>query len=454
MSDKIILIVDDEPNIRTSLKGVLEDESFKVYTASSGEEALENLQKIKPDVILLDVLMPGGIDGIETLRRIKSLEPDSAVIIITGHGTIDMTVNAMEMGALDFIEKPLSIDRILMRIEQALEKKKLREENISLKKEIDERFQIIGESLPMRELAMKIMQVAPTNSRVLIMGENGTGKELVARAIHRNSKRSDKPFIQVNCAAIPDELIESELFGHEKGAFTGAIARTQGKFEQANGGTILLDEIGDMSLRAQSKVLRALETQEFAKIGGKDIIHVDVRVIAATNKNLRKEVDEGRFREDLFYRLNVIPIYVPPLRERTEDIPLLVTYFLNRFCIEHGKREKRITPSAMYLLQQYSWPGNVRELKNVVERLVIMVPGDIIDVSDLPTDIVGHISENFTPSSLELKDARNEFEKKYILQVLRANNWNISETANQLGIERTNLYRKMKQYNITRESNN
>lgn len=454
MSDRTILIVDDEPSIRSSLKGVLEDEDFKVYTANSGEEALEKLQSLKPDVILLDVLMPGGIDGIETLRRIKNIEPDSAVIIITGHGTIDMTVTAMEMGALDFIEKPLSVDRILMRIEQALEKKKLKEENISLKKEIDERFQIIGESLPMRELATKIMQVAPTNSRVLIMGENGTGKELVARALHRNSRRSDKPFVQVNCAAIPDELIESELFGHEKGAFTGAIARTQGKFEQANGGTLFLDEIGDMSLRTQSKVLRVLETQEFTRIGGKDIIHVDVRVIAATNKNLRKEVDEGRFREDLFYRLNVIPIYVPPLRERKEDIPLLVAYFLNRFCIEHGKREKRISPSAMQILQQYNWPGNVRELKNIVERLVIMVSGDVIEVSDLPSDIIGQISDDIGFPNLELKDARNEFERKYILQVLRANNWNISETANQLGIERTNLYRKMKQYNITRESNN
>ncbi|MEK7398111.1 MAG: sigma-54 dependent transcriptional regulator [Candidatus Poribacteria bacterium] len=315
MSDKKILIVDDEPNVRSSLKGVLEDEDFIVLTASNGEESLEIIPKEKPDVILLDLLMPNGIDGIETLKRIKALNLETVVIMISAHGTIDMVVKAMELGALDFIEKPLSAERILIRLDQAIEKNKLQTENILLKKEIDERLQIIGESPVMRDLAGKIMYVAPTNSRVLILGENGTGKELVAKAIHKNSKRSDRPFVQVNCAAIPDELIESELFGHEKGSFTGAISRTQGKFEQANNATLFLDEIGDMSLRTQSKVLKAIEDQVFTRIGGKESIKVDVRVISATNKDLRREFEQGKFREDLYYRLNVIPIYVPPLRE-------------------------------------------------------------------------------------------------------------------------------------------
>jgi two-component system nitrogen regulation response regulator NtrX len=280
------------------------------------------------------------------------------------------------------------------------------------------------------------------------MGENGTGKELVARAIHRNSRRRDQPFVQVNCAAIPDELIESELFGHERGAFTGAIASTQGKFEQANGGSILLDEIGDMSLLTQSKVLRVLEEQEFVRIGGKDVIKVDVRVIAATNKDLNAEVQEDRFREDLFYRLNVIPLYVPPLRERSEDIPLLATYFLARFCRENGKREKKLSQEAMSLLQTYRWPGNVRELKNLVGRLVIMTASDVIDASDLPDNFMDHPPPM---SSLTLRKARNEFERKFILQALRLNDWNITAAASQLGIERTNLHRKMRQHNISRE---
>ncbi len=300
MGNMTFLVVDDEPGIRSSLKGVLEDEGFQVFTAASGEEGLEQIAEIKPDVVLLDVLMPSGIDGIETLRRIKGSGSDAAVMMISGHGTIEMAVTAMELGALDFMEKPLSVDRILIRLNQALEKKKLQEENILLKKERDERYQMIGESPAMHNLTAKIQQVAPTNSGVLIMGENGTGKELVARAIHRNSKRSNQPFVQVNCAAIPEELIESELFGHERGSFTGAIASTQGKFEQADGGTILLDEIGDMSLRTQSKVLRILEEKEFTRVGGEKPIRVDARVIAATNKDLNTEVKKGNFREDLF----------------------------------------------------------------------------------------------------------------------------------------------------------
>ena len=451
MSDKTILIVDDEPSVRSSLKGVLEDEDFKVFTAKSGEEAIEMMPKTMPDVILLDVLMPGGIDGIETLRRIKAFNADTIVIMFSAHGTIDMAVKAMELGALDFVEKPLSVEPFLIRLNQAIEKKQLQNENLMLKREIDERFQIIGESTVMRDLATKIMHVAPTNTRVLIFGENGTGKELVTRAIHRNSKRSDRSFIQVNCAAIPDELIESELFGHEKGAFTGAITRTQGKFEQANGATLFLDEIGDMSLRTQSKVLKAIEEQEFTRIGGKEPIKVDVRIITATNKDLKKEVEQGKFREDLFYRLNVIPIYVPPLRERIEDIPLLVTYFLSKLSVENGVREKRMSQSAMKLLQSYKWPGNVRELKNLIERLVIMVPSDTIEASDLPSSFLEH-SRSMQLSPMELKKARNDFERDFIIQMLEASNWNITETAQKLGIERTNLHRKMKQYNINRKS--
>jgi two-component system nitrogen regulation response regulator NtrX len=449
MPKMTFLVVDDEPGIRSSLKGVLEDEGFEVFTASSGEEALKRLDEIEPDFILLDVLMPSGIDGIETLRRIKEKGSEAGVMMISGHGTIEMAVTAMELGALDFIEKPLSIDRILIRLNRALERKKLQEENIALKRERDEQFRIIGESPSMKELITKIQQVAPTKGRVLIMGENGTGKELVARAIHRNSNRSDKPFIQVNCAAIPDELIESELFGHEKGAFTSAVAATVGKFELANGGTILLDEIGDMSLLTQSKVLRVLEQQEFTKVGGNELIKVDVRVIAATNKDLNEEVKKGNFREDLFYRLNVIPIYVPPLRERVEDIPLLAEYFMKKFCRENGKREKRISQKAMELLKAYSWQGNVRELKNLIERLVIMVPSDSIEASDLPDDFMGLPKPI---SSMTLKEARNEFERKFIIQALKKNDWNITETATQLGIERTNLHRKMRQHDINKDS--
>lgn len=450
MGDMTILVVDDEPGVRSSVKGVLEDEGFRAFTASSGEECLEQLTKLKPDVVLLDVLMPSGIDGIETLRRIKEMGSDVAVIMISGHGNIDMAVEAMELGALDFIEKPLSIDRMLIRLSQALEKKKIQEEYWLLKKEMDERYQMVGESRVMRELVSRVQQVAPTNSTVLIVGENGTGKELVARAIHRNSKRNGQPFVQVNCAAIPDDLIESELFGHEKGAFTGAIASVKGKFEQADGGTIFLDEIGDMSLRTQSKVLRVLEEKDFTRIGGRDIIQVDVRVIAATNKDLNVEVQEERFREDLFYRLNVIPIHVPPLRERPEDIPLLANHFTSRFCRENGKREKRFSQEAMELLQTYKWPGNVRELKNLIERLVIMVPSNDIKASDLPDS---PMEEYISASSMKLREARNEFERRFILQALQRNDWNITETANQLGIERTNLHRKMRQHDINRENN-
>lgn len=450
MYDQTILIVDDEPSVRAILRDVLEDEGFKAFAVSSGEEALEKIPELSPDVVLLDVLMPGGIDGLETLRRIKASNFDTIVMMVSAHGDIEMAVKALELGALDFIEKPLTVERMLVRLDQAFEKKKLQTENIMLKKEFDERYQIIGESQAMRDLSSKIMYVAPTNSRVIIFGENGTGKELVARAIHKNSRRTDKPFVQVNCAAIPDELIESELFGHEKGSFTGATSRTQGKFEQANGATLFLDEIGDMSLRTQAKVLKVIEEQEFTRIGGRNPIRVDVRIIAATNKELKKEVEQGNFREDLFYRLNVIPIYVPPLRERTEDIPLLITYFLVKFSVENGVREKRISQSAMKILQSYQWPGNVRELKNLIERLVIMVSSDTIEPSDLPNNLLSN-PRPLPSEEMDLKKAKNDFERDYIIQVLEANDWNITEASQKLGIERTNLHRKIRQYNISRD---
>ncbi|MFQ6039642.1 MAG: sigma-54-dependent transcriptional regulator [Candidatus Poribacteria bacterium] len=443
-----ILIIDDEPNVCSSLQGILEDEGYTAYTAQSGEEGLEQLARRDANIVLLDILMPGGIDGIETLRRIKSDYPDAGVIMITGHGTYEYALEAGKLGALDFIEKPLSIDKVLVRIEQALEKRRLEAENVQLKQEVEERYRLIGESPAMQEIKRTIARVAPTNGRVLITGESGTGKELVARAIHNQSLRRDGLFVPVNCAAIPQELIEAELFGHERGAFTGATHRRIGRFEQADGGTLFLDEIGNMSLQTQAKVLRSIETQEFERIGGKNTIKVDTRIIAATNKDLDAEIKEDNFREDLYYRLNVIPIDIPPLRRRKKDIPLLAEHFLVQFCRENNKSKKRLSTEAMKILERYSWPGNVRELRNIIERLVIMSRGDVIEVDDLPQDLE-ETMEHRTPGSL--RDARRQFESDFIRQYLENNNWNIAKTARQLGIERTNLYRKMRQYDISRD---
>ena len=442
-----ILIIDDEPSVCASLQGILEDEGYTVYTAQSGEAGLDMLEHKDAHLVLLDILMPGGMDGIETLQRIATEYPDVGVIMITGHGTFDYALKAGELGALDFIDKPPSLEKVLARIEQALENMRLAAENVQLKQQVADRYTLIGQSHAMQDILNKIAQVAPTNGRVLITGESGTGKELVARAIHNQSLRSTEMFVPVNCAAIPQELIEAELFGHERGAFTGATSRRIGKFEQADHGTLFLDEVGNMSAQTQAKVLRVLELQEFERIGGKNTIRVDARVIAATNKDLAAEIRDGNFREDLYYRLNVVPIDILPLRQRTEDIPLLVKHFLTQFCRENNTPNKKISPATMRKLQKYDWPGNVRELRNMVERLVIMTRGDVINLEDLPADLE---KTTIQKTSGSLKDARSEFERNFILHHLEANKWNITDTARQLGIERTNLHRKIRQYDIMR----
>ncbi|MEK7741767.1 MAG: sigma-54 dependent transcriptional regulator, partial [Nitrospirota bacterium] len=382
MSKPVILIVDDEEGIRESLSGILEDEGYDVLTADSGEEAVKILRETSPDLIFLDIWLT-GMDGIKTLQEIKAMKPDVPVIMISGHGSIELAVKATQTGAYDFLEKPLSLERVLLVSKRAIEKRTLERENIALKENLTRKWKLVGESQKIRDLREQMEMAARSNSRVLIFGESGTGKEVAARLLHEKSPRDGKPFVEVNCAAIPQELIESELFGHEKGSFTGAFEKKNGKFELADGGTLFLDEIGDMSLQTQAKVLRVIETQEFQRVGGNKNINVDVRIIAATNKDLREEVKKGSFREDLFFRLNVIPLFVPPLRERKEDIPLLVEYFLDSLAAEYGKPPRKILPEALKYLQSYDWPGNVRELKNVIERLVIMTPSNIIDAKNL-----------------------------------------------------------------------
>jgi two-component system nitrogen regulation response regulator NtrX len=446
MAGEHVLIVDDEPAIQSALRGVLEDEGYRVTAVGSGAEAIGVVGDETPDVVFLDIWMP-GLDGLDTLAEIKRVRPETAVVMISGHGTIETAVKATRLGAYDFIEKPLSLDKTLVILDRALEHARLESENASLREKLDERSQIIGESAVIRALREQIVMAAPTNGRVLIYGENGSGKELVARAVHALSARHDRAFVEVNCAAIPEELIESELFGHEKGAFTGAHSRRRGRFELADGGTIFLDEIGDMSLKTQAKVLRALEEQSFERVGGKDTIKVDVRVIAASNRDLQNLIRHGRFRDDLFYRLSVIPIEVPPLRARTEDIPLLIDHFIRVFSADNGKRVKTLSGEALAYFLAYDWPGNVRELRNMVERLVIMAPRDLIDAEDVPAPLrpketVGETRER------TLREARDNFERAYILAELRANEWNMTRTAERLGIERSHLYRKIKGYSI------
>jgi two-component system nitrogen regulation response regulator NtrX len=444
-----ILIVDDERAIQSALKGVLEDEGYRVSAVGSGADALGLVADEAPELIFLDIWMP-GIDGLETLAQLKKVRPDTAVVMISGHGTIETAVKATRLGAYDFIEKPLSLEKTLLTVTRALEHTRLERENATLRAELDHRGQIIGDSGVVRELRDAIATAAPSNGRVLIHGENGSGKELVAHAIHALSARKDGPFVEVNCAAIPEELIESELFGHEKGAFTGALARRHGRFELADGGTLFLDEIGDMSLKTQAKVLRALEEQAFERVGGKDTIRVDVRVIAASNHDLPALIREGRFREDLYYRLNVIPIDSPPLRARKDDIPLLLDHFLQILCAENNKRVKRVTGEALAYFLAYDWPGNVRELRNMIERLVIMVPRDVIDVDDLPAPLrPKDTAVGGEARARSLREARENFERAYILAELRANEWNMTRTAERLGIERSHLYRKIKAYGIT-----
>ena len=385
MSGETILIIDDEESVRKSLADVMRDEGYDVVTAASGREGIELLGETQPSLALLDIAMP-DMDGIEVLRRFREIRPDMPVIMVTGHGTIETAVKTTKMGAYDFMVKPPELAHLILVVKHGLEEFRLREENETLKKSIERRNEIVGESEKINALKQQIALAGPTNGWVLIHGESGTGKELVARAIHRASKRDSGPFVEVNCAAIPQELIESELFGHEKGSFTGAIGMKRGKFELADKGTIFLDEIADMSLATQAKVLRVLEGQEFQRVGGTRTIKVDVRVIAASNKNLEDEIKKGAFREDLYYRLNVIPLDVPPLRERTDDIPRLVRHFLQEFSNEYGQKPKTIDEDALALFTRYAWPGNVRELRNIIERLIIMVPGPVL-TADVPPPV-------------------------------------------------------------------
>ncbi len=447
---KQILVVDDEERIRQSLNGILKDEGYEVQEAKDGAQALKQVESDSPDLVLLDIWMP-GMDGIEVLERVKGQIPNLPVIMISGHGNIELAVKAVKLGAYDFIEKPLSLEKVLLAVNNALLFSKLEQENRALRQEMERKYEIVGNSPEIVKLKEQIKIVAPTNGWVLINGENGTGKELVARGIHRLSLRGEKPFVEVNCAAIPEELIESELFGHEKGSFTGALTKKRGKFDLAHEGTLFLDEIADMSLKTQAKILRILQEQKFERVGGTEMIYVDVRVIAATNRDLMEEIQKGKFREDLYYRLNVIPIPVPSLRERKTDIALLVDYFISAFCLENNKEIKKISPEAMDLLTTYAWPGNVRELKNIVERMVIMTRGPVIDASDVPGPVRDQprapLEFSFFDFGL-LRDARREFEKRFILKKLMENEENISKTAEVIGIERSNLHRKIKSYGI------
>lgn len=440
-SKATILIVDDEKEILETLSGILEDEGYEVITASSGEQAIVPVREFSPEVILLDIWMP-GMDGIETLKTIKDINKESSVIMISGHANIDTAVQATKLGAYDFLEKPLSLEKVLIIIKRALEKQRLEKENIALR---TKEWEIIGESPKMKILRDEIARAASSQGRVLIFGESGTGKELVARALHESSNRKDKDFVEVNCAAIPHELIESELFGHEKGSFTGAFERKKGKFELADKGTLFLDEVGDMALATQAKLLRVIETQEFQRVGGSKNIKVDVRIIAATNKNLQGEIKKMIFREDLYFRLNVIPINVPSLRERRDDIPLLVEHFLENFAKQYGRKTQKISKATLNILMNYDWPGNVRELKNTIERFVIMNSSEIIDVKEVPSF---RGAETDYLSYKTLREAREQFEKDFILKKLQENNWNVSKTAEELQIERSNLHRKIKALGI------
>ena len=446
-----ILVVDDEPGVQKALVGVLKDEGYAVEAVSTGEACLERLTRGAVDLIVLDVWLP-GIDGLATLARLRERQVDAQVVLISGHGNIESAVRAIKMGAFDFVEKPLSLEKTVLVVRNALRQRHLEAENRALRARVDRTQTMVGESYAIRQLREQVAMAAPTNGRVLIYGENGTGKELVARTIHEMSRRRAATFVEVNCAAIPEDLIESELFGHVRGAFTGAVADRRGKFEVADGGTIFLDEIGDMSVKTQAKVLRVLQEQTMEPVGGTASIKVDARVVAATNKDLQAEIRGGRFREDLYFRLNVIPIFVPPLRERQEDIPLLADHFMAEFAREYGRRVKGFERAAIGALQRYPWPGNVRELRNTIERLVIMVPGDSIaapDLSFLEATVLGRTdTAEACADRLTLHEARDRFERDLILRTLAEQHGNMSRTAEVLGVERSNLYRKMKAFGI------
>ena len=459
-----VLVIDDEAAIRDSLRMILEYEDYQFVGAASGQEGLDVVRRERPDIVLLDIKMP-GMDGMEVLRKLRAVDEGLPVVMISGHGNTATAVEAIRSGAIDFLDKPLSSERVIVTLRNVLRQSELSTENRDLKVAMESKYELVGQSPALRNVLEAVTRAAPTNATVLLLGESGVGKELVARTIHRNSPRAGQRFVQVNCAAIPEELIESELFGHEKGSFTGATEKQVGKFEQADRGTIFLDEVGDMSQKTQAKVLRVLQEQEVERLGSARTIKVDVRVIAATNKNLEEAISRGEFREDLFFRLNVIPIVVPPLRERREDIPRLVQHFAKRTAEEHNLKPKRFDPGAMDALQRYRWRGNIRELRNTVERLLIMTPSEFVRADDLPPEIRSLeapralVSEsegstkgaetNAGPGTLrEFKDAA---ERSYLVQKLRENNWNISRTAELIDTPRSNLYKKLEQYGIKQE---
>jgi two-component system nitrogen regulation response regulator NtrX len=444
-----VLIVDDEKSVREMLRKVLDYEDYEASEAGDGSEALASAGAEDFDAVLLDIKMP-GMDGMEVLKRMVEEHPGLPVIMISGHGTISTAVEATKLGAFDFLEKPLDRDRILLTLRNAVSVHKLAAEKESLERELGKGMELVGESGAIKQLRRDIEKLAPTRASILLSGENGVGKGVVARTIHRHSGRADERFVEVSCAAIPDDLIESELMGHEKGAFTGAAARKPGKFELANGGTIFLDEIGDMSPRVQAKVLRVLEEQEFERVGGTETLRVDVRVIAATNKDIPALIAKGEFREDLYFRLNTVTLNIPPLRERKEDIPLLARHFLKIYCDMYGLKLKRIEPAVMRELEDYSWPGNVRELRNIIERMVITSSGEVITGEDLPAlcGEVGAAGEGFLEAGT-YEDFREASEKAFLEKNLEENRWNISRTAERLGMQRSSLYKKMKTLGIT-----
>jgi two-component system, NtrC family, nitrogen regulation response regulator NtrX len=449
-----ILIIDDETSIREILRQLFEYEGHEVEMASSGAEGLRMIATEEPDAVFLDVKMP-GMDGLDVLARIREAAPDLQVVMISGHGTIDTAVEATRRGAFDFLQKPLDTDRLLVTLRNVLERKGLSRSVEVLRSEVEARHEIVGRSFQIRQVLERLERVAPTDARVLVTGENGTGKELVARALHRLSRRRERAFVEVNCAAIPSELIESELFGHMKGSFTGAVQDRPGKFEQADGGTLFLDEIGDMSMAAQAKVLRALEEGKVTRVGGQKPRQVDVRVVAATNKDLEEEIREARFRDDLFYRLNVVPIHVPPLRERREDIPLLVEHFTRLMAEKEGLPQRRFTPGAVERMRTLDWPGNVRELRNTVERLLILSPGDEVTLEDVERLVGGGQTAGGIGAELLRASSFAEFkeqaERAFLLQKLRENEWNVSETARTLEMPRSNLYKKIEKFGLQRE---
>lgn len=444
MAKAQVMIIDDEEGIRETLSDIFSDEGYEPVTVESGEEAIRVARESPPDVAILDIWLP-GMDGLQTLGQLRGMYPELPVVVISGHANIDVAVKATRMGAYDFLEKPLSMDKVLLAIERALQKRALEIENRVLRENLGKRLRMVGDSPKMVQLREQIKMAAASNGRVMIMGESGSGKELVATLLHEQSQRSTGPFIELNCAAIPQELIESELFGHEKGSFTGAFERKKGKFELADKGTLFLDEIGDMSLATQAKVLKVIEGQEFQRVGGGKTLKVDVRIISATNKELAEEVRKGNFREDLYFRLNVLPIRVPSLRERLEDIPDLVNHFLEILALEYGQQKKVISPESLQVLQAHQWPGNIRELKNLVERLVIMTTSRTIAKADI---FMPEAAREDYFAFTTLKDARDAFEREFIRKKLEENAWNVSKTAELLDIERSNLHRKIKAYDI------